>query len=282
MKPYNPPISLLRRALVASSVLAAGVVYAQTGSGASGQSGNAASGSTSSGTSSYYGSGASGSSAASNDSSMSSPSSSSDKLGWMDKRFVTKAADSGQEEVQIAQLAAQKATNPDVRQFAQQLVDQHTQVNSQLMTIASSKNVKLDPEDTTKDRTYKRLNKAAGNDFDREFVEHMIDEHEKDIKLFERAANNAKDTEVRQFASNTLPHLRQHLSDVQRLQQSIVPTGHDSNSWTSTNGGGSSGMSPASGAGRTGTTTSTSSTAWGASSGGSNSGTSTSSTGSMH
>ena len=163
-------------------------------------------------------------------SSSSSSDRSSNKLGWGDKRFVTKAADSGQAEVAIAQLAAQKATNPDVRQFAQQMVDQHTQVNSQLMSIASSKNVKVDQDDTTKDRTYKRLSNASGNDFDREFVEHMVDEHEKDIKLFEKAANNAKDSEIRQFASSTLPHLREHLTQVQQLQRSIVPTGREDDS----------------------------------------------------
>ncbi len=164
-------------------------------------------------------------------SSSSSSSRSSDKLSWSDKRFVTKAADDGQDEVQLAQLAAQKASNPDVRNFAQQLVQDHTQVNSELMSIASTKNVKLD-KDNGQDRTYRRLSKASGNEFDREFIEHMVDEHEKDIKMFEKAASNAKDTEIRQFASKHVDHLRQHLAQAQQLQQSIVPTGRtDSDSW---------------------------------------------------
>jgi len=173
---------------------------------------------------------------------------SSKKLGWMDRRFVTKAAESGQDEIALAQLALEHATNPDVKQFAQHMIDDHTQANQQLMTIASEKNVKLDQDDATKDRTYRKLSKATGNDFDREFVSQMVDEHEKDVKLFEKESQHAKDPEVRQFASSTLPTLRQHLQQVQQLQQSIVPTGRDSDSkWHSnsseSNNSANSGMS---------------------------------------
>ena len=160
-----------------------------------------------------------------------------DKLSWGDRRFVTKAADGGQAEVQIAELAAQKATNPEVKSFAQKLVDDHSKVNSELMSLASQKNVKMDV-DTDKDRAYKRLNKKSGAEFDQEFVEHMIDEHEKDVKLFEKAASEAKDPELRAFASKHVSHLRDHLQAAQSLRQSVMPTGRtDDTSGRSTSGG---------------------------------------------
>src|SRR5687767_1919815 len=62
-----------------------------------------------------------------------------DKLSWGDRRFVTKAADGGRDEVQLAELAAQRATNPEVKSFAQKLVTDHTKVNSELMSLASQK-----------------------------------------------------------------------------------------------------------------------------------------------
>ena len=146
------------------------------------------------------------------------------KLSWTDRRFVTKAADGGMAEVQVAQLAAQRASNPEVKSFAQKLVDDHTQVNSELMSLAGQKNVKMDNDDD-KDRAYKRLNKKSGEEFDQEFVEHMIDEHEKDIKLFEKASSDAKDADVRAFASKHLDHLREHLQAAQNLRESVMPTG---------------------------------------------------------
>jgi len=148
----------------------------------------------------------------------------------MDRRFVTKAADDGNDEIALAKLAAERATNPEVKSFAQKLVDDHTQVASELSGIASQKNVKID-KDNDKDRTYKRLSKKSGADFDQEFVEHMIDEHEKDIKMFEKAANDAKDPDVKAFASKHVDHLRSHLQQAQSLRQSVMPTGRmDKNS----------------------------------------------------
>ena len=146
------------------------------------------------------------------------------KLSWGDRRFVTKAADGGQTEVQIAQLAAQRATNTEVRAFAQKLVDEHSKVNSELLGLASQKNVKVDTDDD-KDRAYKRLNKKSGAEFDEEFVEHMIDEHEKTIKMFEKASTDTKDSELRAFASKHVSALRSHLQQAQSLRQTLMPTG---------------------------------------------------------
>lgn len=151
------------------------------------------------------------------------------KLGFMDRRFVNKAADAGMAEVSLAQLASERASNPEVKRFAQQIVQDHTQVNNELMSLAGQKGVKLDQDDG-KDRFYKRLSDRSGADFDEEFVEHMIDQHESDIKLFEKASQGAKDADLRSFAAKHVDHLRQHLKTAQSLRSSIVPTGRDSTS----------------------------------------------------
>jgi putative membrane protein len=164
-----------------------------------------------------------------NSNSSQSTGSSSDKLSWSDRRFVNKVADGNQDEVQLAQLAAQRASNPDVRNFAQQLVSDHTSMGSELQSLASTKNVKLD-KDNNQSREYKRLSNKSGQDFDREFVDHMVDEHEKDIKDFEKASTDAKDTELRSFASKHLADLKQHLATAQNLQRSTMATGRNDNS----------------------------------------------------
>lgn len=150
----------------------------------------------------------------------------SGKLSWGDRRFVTKSADSGMSEVQIAQLATQQASNSEVKSFAQTLVDDHTKVNDELKGLASQKNVKLD-DDTDQDRAYKKLAKKSGAEFDQEFVEHMIDGHEASIKRFEEAAKDAKDSDIRAFASKHIEHLRGHLQKAQSLKQTLMPTGRD-------------------------------------------------------
>ena len=169
---------------------------------------------------------------------------------------MNKAADNGESEVHAAQLAAQRATHPEVKNFAQKLVDDHTKVNSELTSLASQKNVKIDMDDD-KDRAYKRLNKKSGSEFDQEFVEHMIDEHEKDIKMFEKAASDAKDSEVRAFASKHLGDLREHLQMAQSLRYTVMPTGRDdSSSGRSTSSSTGSSSSGTTGSSTTGSGTS--------------------------
>jgi putative membrane protein len=154
-----------------------------------------------------------------------SPASTSrDKASWGDRRFVTKAADGGHAELQLAELAAQRATNPDVKTFAKNMVDAHGKMNTDLISLASQKAIKLDTDDD-KDRAYKRLSKKSGAEFDQEFVEHMIDEHEKAVKMFEKASNDAKDSDVRSFAAKHVGHLREHLQQAQGLRQAVTPTG---------------------------------------------------------
>lgn len=152
---------------------------------------------------------------------------SGDKLAWRERRFVTKAADHGTAELNLAQLATEKASNPEVRSYAQKLIEAHEKVKSELTALANQKNVKLDLDDDGKDRTYKRLSSKSGREFDEEFVEHMIEMHEDDVKMFEKAASDAKDAELRAFASKHVDHLREHLQQAQSLRQSIMPTGRD-------------------------------------------------------
>ena len=240
-----------RRTLVASAVillLGAGTTFAQSSS--SGTSGSTGSSTYGSGQRNNSSTGTSTSSTGANADVNSTrdinsttgvhATASSGKLSWGDRRFVTKAADDGHDEVALAELAAQRASNAEVKNFAEKLVSEHQSVNSELTQIAGQKNVKIDT-DNDKDRAYKRLSKKSGADFDQEFVEHMIDEHEKDIKMFEKAATDAKDPDVKSFAAKHVDHLKEHLQQAQSLKQTLMPTGRmDNSSGRSTSGTSSS------------------------------------------
>jgi putative membrane protein len=206
---------------------------------------------------------------------------SSGKLGWMERRWVNKVADSGTTELNLAKLATEKASNPEVKSFAQKLVDDHTKVQDELKSLASQKNVELDVEDLGSDRAHKRLSKKSGMEFDQEFVEQMVDMHEADVKLFEKAASDGKDPALKSFAAKHVDHLRQHLQQAESLRSTIVPTGrmNDDNaaatSTDATNGASStSATQPAYGtdSGSTGaSSTSTSQPAYGSDASGSSS-----------
>ena len=130
-----------------------------------------------------------------------------------DRKFMEKAAGGGTAEVQLGKLATQKAESDQVKQFGQRMVDDHTKVNQQLRQLASTKGVALPASlDKTSQREYDKLSKLSGAQFDREYMNHEVSDHKKDISEFKSEAKKAKDADVKQFASSTLPTLEEHLN----------------------------------------------------------------------
>lgn len=144
------------------------------------------------------------------------------KVARGDRRFIEDAANSGMFEVQVAQLAAAKATDPNVRNFANMLVDHHTAANNELVQIANARGVELPaaPKRALR-RDIDKLGKKNGEEFDRDFVRNVgIKAHEKDIRTFEKAGKDVKDAQLKAFVDKTLPVLREHLAAAQKLPQS--------------------------------------------------------------
>ncbi|HEV7912258.1 MAG TPA: DUF4142 domain-containing protein [Albitalea sp.] len=136
-----------------------------------------------------------------------------------DSEFVTKAAEGGQFEVEVAKLAIERASDPAVKSFAQMLVDDHSAANDKLRQIATSHNVALPaslPDD--KKKQLEQLAKLSGQEFDRQFVKMIgIKDHHHDIGEFEKAGKEAKSDDVKSFAQSTLPTLKKHLAAAEKL-----------------------------------------------------------------
>jgi len=133
-----------------------------------------------------------------------------------DQTFVMKAAQGGLAEVKIGELAAQKASNPEVKAFGQKMVDDHTKANDQLKDIASKNNLAVPTEMSAKDKAeYDRFSKLSGDAFDKAYMSHMVVDHKKDIAEFKKEANSGKDDAVKTFAQQTLPTLQDHLKQAQ-------------------------------------------------------------------
>jgi len=164
---------------------------------------------------------AAGTNAPGNTGSSMSKSAGASSLSSSDRNFIMKAAQGGMAEVELGQLASQRASDPQVKQFAERMVADHGKANDQLKQIASSKNVTL-PTDVpaAEKRERDRLAKLSGAQFDREYMSHMTSDHKKDTSLFRSAAKSAKDSEIKQFASTTLPTLEEHLQMAQSITKS--------------------------------------------------------------
>lgn len=134
------------------------------------------------------------------------------QLSAKDYKFVKDAARGGTMEVELGELATQKASNDSVRQFGQRMVADHKRANDELRTIASTKGATLPAElSHSENSTMAHLQKATGADFDKAYAHHMVKDHETDVKEFQDAAKNLDDSELRAFAQKTLPTLEEHL-----------------------------------------------------------------------
>jgi putative membrane protein len=135
-----------------------------------------------------------------------------------DSSFIKSAAEGGMSEVELGQLAQQKATNPAVKDFGAMMVTDHTAANDKLKALAASKQVTLPESPSLMQKASKaKLDMMSGDSLDKSYVKGMIDDHKADIKEFQKEATEGKDPEVKAFAVATLPTLKKHLQKIQAI-----------------------------------------------------------------
>jgi putative membrane protein len=133
--------------------------------------------------------------------------------------FWTTAAQGGIAEVELGQIAQTKAANPEVKNFARMMVEDHTKANTELKSLAAKKNITLPTTmNSGNQATLTELQNLVGADFDREYVAAMVDNHEADVQLFESQAADDSDPDAKAFAAKTLPTLRKHLEMIKAIQ----------------------------------------------------------------
>lgn len=138
----------------------------------------------------------------------------------VDKRFMHDAAQGGMAEVELGRLAAERASSEEVKKFGQRMIDDHTKAGDQLKEVAGKQGVQLPATLSTKDKmTKERLAKLRGGQFDKAYMADMVKDHVKDVADFRQESKMGSNAEVKDFATQTLPILEDHL----RQAKSIVP-----------------------------------------------------------
>lgn len=147
-----------------------------------------------------------------------------------DTDFAIKAADGGMLEVQLAELALTKASSPQVKEFAQTMITDHSKANEELKSLAQSKNISLPTslsEENQKD--YNDLAEKSGAEFDKAYCEFMVKDHKDDLESFKKAADDAEDPDLKTWAAGKVPVLEHHLSMAEGMEKAIENTSDASN-----------------------------------------------------
>ncbi|WP_348268653.1 DUF4142 domain-containing protein [Edaphobacter paludis] len=154
---------------------------------------------------------------------MDQPSSNQDPNGpamMMDKAFVRKALEGGMAEVQMGQLAAQKSNNPDVKQFGQKMVDDHTKLGDEMKQVAQQMNIKPPDSLSSKDKsTVAKLSALNGDAFDKAYIQNMVKDHKQDEKEFKQEAINTSNPALKEVVSQGEQVIGQHLHMIEQIAQ---------------------------------------------------------------
>ncbi|WP_428662577.1 DUF4142 domain-containing protein [Runella sp.] len=126
-------------------------------------------------------------------------------------------------EIELGKAALKKAISTQVQEFAKMMVDDHTNVKTDLKALATSKKVML--ANGIQERYQKvitALTAKSGQDFDREYLAIVHTEYGKEVELIKNASENAKDADIKTFSKKTLPRLLYHLEMVERLEKATA------------------------------------------------------------
>jgi putative membrane protein len=144
-----------------------------------------------------------------------------DAVSAGDRVFANKVAEETFKEVALAKLAQGKASSDEVKSYAQTLERDHLQAYDELKSWAAQKNVKLPPPPATGKSGNLKLEALEGAAFDKAYITAMVADHKKDVAAFERQTSTA-DPDLRAFVQKTLPTLKGHLEQAEKLQTTLA------------------------------------------------------------
>ncbi|WP_242045763.1 MULTISPECIES: DUF4142 domain-containing protein [unclassified Calothrix] len=146
------------------------------------------------------------------------PTNSQTPVTTSDIEFMNQAAQSDLTEIQTSQLALQKSQNRAVRNFAQQMIKQHTASSQKLTAIAQAKGVTLPTElDSQNQALLTKLQGLSGRNFDQTYMQAQTQAHQKTLAQYQNYLQTGLDADLRMFASGVAPIVRQHLEMAQKM-----------------------------------------------------------------
>jgi len=144
------------------------------------------------------------------------------KMAKQDVQALSRLAQADMAEIAAGKLAAEKAANAQVKQFGQHMVDDHSKMLEEGKKIAQSKGVKPPAQTDKKHQAaIKKLAGLSGAEFDRQYMQQMVKDHQQALQLAQKTAKGAKDADVKQHAETGASHIQEHLGEAKKIQSSL-------------------------------------------------------------
>ena len=139
-----------------------------------------------------------------------------------DSTFIRQTIRGNYTEVALGRLAASRATNSQVKDFAERMVSDHNDMNKEWVDLAQDHDMKVTVEfGPAGQQSIDRLEGLSGAAFDQAYMSENIREHEQDLAAFERMATSARSAEVRKLSSTGASTVREHLTLAQQVGKQV-------------------------------------------------------------
>ncbi len=136
-----------------------------------------------------------------------------------DSKFAMMVAQTDLAEIQVGNMALQKSSDPQVKQIAQKLVDDHTKTSTAMKEIAAKKGMTVPTETDAKHKALAtKLQAESGKDFDKDFLDANSKDHHKVVQAFEKESSDGKDPDIKQFATQFLPAIKEHTTMIDQAK----------------------------------------------------------------
>jgi putative membrane protein len=146
------------------------------------------------------------------------------RMSAVDSTFAKNSAQAGMTEIQLGQIAKDKSTNDDVKNFGQKMIDDHTKAGDALKQVATQKSITLPTEvNATQKAEIARLSKLSGKSFDRAYMSQMVKDHTAVVAALKHASQTSKDADIKGWASNTAPTAEEHLKMAKDISKKLSP-----------------------------------------------------------
>jgi len=137
------------------------------------------------------------------------------------QKFLENASIGNQFEISSSRMALQKSHSKSIKQFAQQMIDDHIQIGSQMESVLTAEGIATPASDldSKHQKLLDKFNTLSGKDFDKKYIKNQFDAHKDAVKLFQDYAEKGDNDSLKQFAAQTLPTLEEHMEHVEQLKK---------------------------------------------------------------
>ena len=143
-------------------------------------------------------------------------------MGDIEQSFLLKAVEGQQAEVAFGRLAIQKASDDQVKQYGERMIQDHEKASQEARQLAAQEGIRLPSQLSMEhQQIQQQLSQLSGKEFDKAYISFMVQDHMKDLGEFQRGAQTLNDPPVREWAQSTLPILMAHLKSAKAIAARI-------------------------------------------------------------